>query len=937
MKNCINCGHSLELNVKFCPECGSKQPDQPQEDKNPVYSANIGDKNVISGNIIGKSEEFNISGPATINKIEDDTKKFITCAVSGKHLLRGRDIVVNCPKCKSDVAQDCFDQSAGRCFNCDKQAYSQYSNKLDLILSDGIIDASERIQLDAFALSLMIDSSAKQKLESEAKERKANLNLNTIGGNSSELSGFYKIQFKKAVALLFENNDLSGAVNLLTTIHKENVLHDETASLLFLAKALQYPEAYANDYEKKSERQIDVYWEDFWAFIPYVKLERYDYAFKIINQNKARFSDNKNDVLLSEVIVYVLLYVSSKEIEYLNEAKSIYKEFGKNVKQPLLVLYQFINTLLDIPDREWGNMSEGFGTQEKFFFHAFLGVNKAAPKEIEPQREKKEEVISEPVEELKSNPITYKNDILVDFDIDENGNCWLDESLRLRARHNRLFFVDVINGIEYPTLITNRAIWLSKNLELTDWWENVIIHGTRNIQDYLPAKWYLPSCLDWSFLASFIASNNGHSHQLNAWAIEINNDQCTLGDKLVCIDSGNSQLLSNGNEYILVNHDGNNIYLYDILNKKYLTQPGSSKLAPLGRKRFKLNTRWNTGMYIVPVPVQDYSYIHPKYPIANKFGIDYNKTGYVTLIIDDRQEKALGDDYGRLVVTKNDGVNLHKLLDGAMEDKNPIRILTPITKALASRLAGMNFTLPDYLAYDDLVLADRYPHNISSQKIPEPKDSQVHIEVSTRAKHQIINIGRQIWMNQNLNVDRFRNGDPIPEAKSALDWELAGKQSKPAWCYYNNNPKNGASYGKLYNWHAVNDPRGLAPDGFHIPSFEEANELLVFTGVQVDKYGDYTFSKALRSKFLLNGTNDTAFSAVLAGRRDSVGRFQGLNVRTGFWTSAENVYEDEGDYINDGLILHLDLINEDTEYDSFWDVATSWSKGYGYSVRCLSD
>lgn len=198
-------------------------------------------------------------------------------------------------------------------------------------------------------------------------------------------------------------------------------------------------------------------------------------------------------------------------------------------------------------------------------------------------------------------------------------------------------------------------------------------------------------------------------------------------------------------------------------------------------------------------------------------------------------------------------------------------------------------------------------------------------------------IGRQIWMNQNLNVDRFRNGDPIPEAKSALDWELAGKQSKPAWCYYDNNPQMGASYGKLYNWHAVNDPRGLAPDGFHIPSFEEANELLVFTGVQVDKYGDYTFSKALRSKFVLNGTNDTAFSAVLAGRRDSVGCFQGLNVRTGFWTSAENVYEDEYDNVNDGLILHLDLDNEDIEYDSFWDVATSWSKSNGYSVRCLSD
>jgi predicted RNA-binding Zn-ribbon protein involved in translation (DUF1610 family) len=103
MNICSYCGYSLELNVKFCPECGSKQPEQTLQDKKSDYSASVGDKNVISGNIIGKSEEFNISGPATINKIEDETKKFITCAVSGKHLLRGRDIVVNCPKCKSDA------------------------------------------------------------------------------------------------------------------------------------------------------------------------------------------------------------------------------------------------------------------------------------------------------------------------------------------------------------------------------------------------------------------------------------------------------------------------------------------------------------------------------------------------------------------------------------------------------------------------------------------------------------------------------------------------------------------------------------------------------------------------------------------------------------------------------------------------------------------
>jgi outer membrane protein assembly factor BamB len=378
MKNCINCGHSLELNAKFCPECGSKQPEQTQNDKKSDYSASIGDKNVISGNIIGKSEEFNISGPATINKIEDETKKFITCAVSGKHLLRGRDIVVNCPNCKSDLAQDCFNMSTGRCFNCDKQAYAKYSDKLDILLADGIIDSMERIRLDSFALSLMIDSSTKHRLETEAKERKANANLNTICGNSNELSGFYKIQFKKALALVFDNNDLAGAITVLSSIHRENIYHDETACIYFLVKAIYKSQDYINDYENEGLRTIDIYWEDFWAFIPYLKTRKFDNGFKIISLNKSRFSDNKNDILLSEVLAYLLLYSDSKEEDYYTEAKSLYSAFDRNIKKPLFQLHEFIGRLLNSNESEWEILSREFNSSDRFYYQYVLGAKLAA-------------------------------------------------------------------------------------------------------------------------------------------------------------------------------------------------------------------------------------------------------------------------------------------------------------------------------------------------------------------------------------------------------------------------------------------------------------------------------------------------------------------------------------------------------------------------------
>ncbi len=73
--------------------------------------------------------------------------------------------------------------------------------------------------------------------------------------------------------------------------------------------------------------------------------------------------------------------------------------------------------------------------------------------------------------------------------------------------------------------------------------------------------------------------------------------------------------------------------------------------------------------------------------------------------------------------------------------------------------------------------------------------------------------GTQKWTTANLNVSSFANGDSIFEARSAEEWEKAGVDQKPVWCNYDNDPNNGAKYGKLYNWYSVNDPRGLAPKG----------------------------------------------------------------------------------------------------------------------------
>ncbi len=104
-------------------------------------------------------------------------------------------------------------------------------------------------------------------------------------------------------------------------------------------------------------------------------------------------------------------------------------------------------------------------------------------------------------------------------------------------------------------------------------------------------------------------------------------------------------------------------------------------------------------------------------------------------------------------------------------------------------------------------------------------------------------IGQQVWMAENLNVDRFNNGDPIPEAKSPEEWAKAAAAKTPAGCYWGNVLANGKAYGRLYNWYAVADSRGLAPPGFHVPTKEELARLLIESGTGFLSVREENFSE----------------------------------------------------------------------------------------------
>jgi uncharacterized protein (TIGR02145 family) len=182
-------------------------------------------------------------------------------------------------------------------------------------------------------------------------------------------------------------------------------------------------------------------------------------------------------------------------------------------------------------------------------------------------------------------------------------------------------------------------------------------------------------------------------------------------------------------------------------------------------------------------------------------------------------------------------------------------------------------------------------------------------------------IGTQVWTNTNLNVSTFRNGDAIPEAESDRDWITASKNHTPAWCYMNNDTANGRKYGKLYNWYAVTDSRGLAPKGWHVASEDEWDTLAT------SLYGFIIAGKPLKSTTGWarngNGNNSTGFSALPSGDRSDDGPFLYLGEFIWVWTSSG--YSDSTAW-DCSIPTGLDVLCSEDD-----------PKGSGSSVRCVKD
>lgn len=203
---------------------------------------------------------------------------------------------------------------------------------------------------------------------------------------------------------------------------------------------------------------------------------------------------------------------------------------------------------------------------------------------------------------------------------------------------------------------------------------------------------------------------------------------------------------------------------------------------------------------------------------------------------------------------------------------------------------------------------------------------------------RVVTIGEQTWMAENLNVLTFRNGDTIYHAKTSKDWVYANENKIPAWCYYNNDTLQYKKQGKLYNWYAIIDVRGIAPQGWRIPfqkDWETLSESLggdKKSGIKL-KDTSWNSSEEKRwgffSEYKFIATDTVKLSLLPCGAINLDGYFYGMKKDiypakfSGWW----HINEDNTDY------AYIVYLTNGTENLFFNNV----NQGEGFYVRCIKD
>ena len=210
---------------------------------------------------------------------------------------------------------------------------------------------------------------------------------------------------------------------------------------------------------------------------------------------------------------------------------------------------------------------------------------------------------------------------------------------------------------------------------------------------------------------------------------------------------------------------------------------------------------------------------------------------------------------------------------------------------------------------------------LSSCKKIEPIPTPLTVTDADGNVYQTVTIGSQIWTTENLKTTTYNDGTPIPNVVDQAGW---ANLATPAYTLYGFDPNNKPTYGYLYNWHAVNSGK-LAPAGWHIPTKDEWNTLLVYLG------GDQVAGDKMKEAGNIhwaapssNAGNSSGFTALPGGLIDESGNFANLTSSALFWTSTETD-------LSNSIAYGLSKSGTNVTLSSFSP------KNRGYSIRLVKD
>lgn len=173
--------------------------------------------------------------------------------------------------------------------------------------------------------------------------------------------------------------------------------------------------------------------------------------------------------------------------------------------------------------------------------------------------------------------------------------------------------------------------------------------------------------------------------------------------------------------------------------------------------------------------------------------------------------------------------------------------------------------------------------NTSCEKEDNGNDNNDAIIDAGGNVYTSVTIGNQTWLVENLKTTHFNNGDPIENFTEGDQWNILA--DSPGYAAYENNSANIEAYGLLYNWYAVNDDRGIAPEGYHVATNDEWNALLEAIGDDQPGNKMREVDPNLWLESPVTGANESGFSAVPAGHRWG-GGFEELGRSTRWWTAT---------------------------------------------------